>query len=438
MYITRTQKLCFLFMPCLLLLLLSACSTPSARLSPPQQPAPTPILASIQASVAAVATTKPLTSSCPAHPAVMPTHSSGSDPAVIYLSEQGGTQTLMTAAQLIRYDTVTKSKATLLSFAQASEAISEAQLSSNGQWILFLANTASGGQARLQLIRADGQDLQTLFCAPAYTLSHVLWSPDSKHVAFAVASSNAQISSLQVLDLSTAGQEAFVASDYRPYAWLDTTRLYVTQPPQDSQFTSQQKLSLLDISQPNPQPSGQFTPFASTNVLCGLWETSSDSTQLFSSSCTPTGGNNGCQGPSSQGPSTLTLEPATGGSPRTIYQNQNQAILALHPMNAQTLLMYVENTSGDLSGNGLWKINADGSSPTRLTNVAGKQCSELGYQVLYPQIVSRNLSYAVRMADATSSHEFLQVGSLDGGAPTIFETKDVTKGALILVGLALL
>jgi eukaryotic-like serine/threonine-protein kinase len=265
--------------------------------------------------------------------------------------------------------------------------------------------------------------------------SNIRWSPDSQHVAFAVSASNGQVTAIHVLDLATAQQKVFTVNNYRPYAWLDNTRLYVIQP-QGTLLTSQQNLSLLYTSQIAAQPPLRLMPLASANALCGTFEKSIDSTQLFTSSCTPVNAN-GCQGPATQGPSTLSIIPATGGLSTTIYHSQNQAIMTLHPISSQTLLMYVENTSGNLSQNGLWKINTDGSDLTRLTTTTGRQCSDLGYPALHPQIASSGLYYALRVTDSTSQQESLLAGSLNGGAPTTFEAKDIDEGILILVGVVM-
>ncbi len=426
MFFTHSKKPWFLLITCCLLLLISACgNTPLSQTVNTQQTstAPTPT------STAAASL---LTSSCPVHHAVMPALPAGSHPNIVYLSERGGLQTGMTAAQLIRYDTITKSKTTLLSFAQSGEEIYDAQISTDGQWLLFLAGSFSESQAKLQLIRVDGQMLQTLFCAPAYEIGSIQWSPDSRHAAFSVSGTNGQVSAIQLLDLTTTHQEVFTVSNYRPYSWLDNTRLYIIQP-QGNLLTSPLNLSLLDTSKGNTVP---ITPIASANALCGTFEKSSDGTQLFTGSCTPVDGN-GCRGPATQGPSTLSVRPSTGGPAKTVYHSQHQAVMTLHPVSSQTLLMYIENTSGDLSRNGLWKINADGSGLTRLTTVVGRQCEDLGYPVLYPQIMSGGQYYALQMVDSTSSNESLLLGSLNGDAPTIFETKDTREGVLILVGVVM-
>ena len=283
------------------------------------------------------------------------------------------------------------------------------------------------------LIRADGQMLQTLFCAPANEISNIRWSPDSQRVAFAVSEPNGQISTIKIFDLQTAQQEVFTASNYRPYAWLDNTRLYVIKP-LGNLPTSPQNLSLLDTNQGHDQQAVSFTTITSANALCGAFEKSTDSTQLFTSSCTPVDGN-GCRGPATRGPSTLNVEPATGGSPRTIYHSQDQAIMELHPINSQILLLYIQNTSGSLGQNGLWKINTDGSSLTRLTTGVGQQCNDLGYPASYPQIVSSGQYYALRTTNFTSLKQSLLVGSLNGNAPATFETKDIREGVLILIGM---
>src|SRR6266446_3985356 len=158
---------------------------------------------------------------------------------------------------------------------------------------------------------------------------------------------------------------------------------------------------------------------------------SSDGTQVFSSSCTPVEPDN-CRGYALQGPSTLSALPAAGGTARTIYSSQSHAVAALHPVSSQTLLMYIENTGGDFSQNGLWRINTDGSALTRLTTAAGQRCADREYAVEWPQIISNGQSYALR------ANESLMVGSLNGGVPTTFETMSISEGILNLVGMAMM
>jgi hypothetical protein len=62
--------------------------------------------------------------------------------------------------------------------------ITQAQVSTDGQWVFFTSET--NGQAALQMIRMDGQGLQTLYCISANNLYDTQWSPDQKWVAFSV------------------------------------------------------------------------------------------------------------------------------------------------------------------------------------------------------------------------------------------------------------
>lgn len=411
--------------------LFSACGTAGTTAIPtPDRRTPT-----------ATSTTLPLTQTgCPAagiaRPAVLSSSTSGSHPTIVYLSEHGGIQTFPTQAVLRRYDLTTGSKTTILSFAHLDTAIASIQLSADGQWLLFIATSFTEGHynAKVQLIRSDGQMLQTLFCDPSGAIGNLSWSPDLRQVAFTGPPFFKLESTIHVLNLATGQQEQVVSGSYVPYSWLDNTRLYITQVQGDDPFTSPRNLYLLDTSKGEHQQSGRLPLIASATVLCGSFEKSSDGAQLLSSSCMAVRPDK-CQGPATQGSSTLTSRPSTGGPARTLYRSQTLAIMALRVVSSQTLLMYSENTVGDLSQNGLWKINIDGSGLTRLTSAGEQQCDDLGYTATWPQISSNSQSYALRVTAPGSWNESLLVGSLKGGTPTTFETQDTREGILSLVGM---
>ena len=428
----KSWKISYLFLLFLsgCLVLLSACDT--STISSSSTPIPnrqTPI---------ATNTSFPSTqTNCPApgtaRPAVMSSMVPGSHQNIVYVSEHGGTQTFPSQALLMRYDLTTGSKTTILSFANTGTGIISTQSSPDGQWTLFIATTFSEGHytAKLQLIRADGQMLQTLFCDPSGSIGKLQWSPDLQQVAFTGPPFDKLKRTIHLLNLATAQQEQVVFGTYSPYAWLDNTRLYVAQQQGSDPFTSLFNLYLLDTSKGANQQPGSLTYIASTPVLCGSFEKSSDGAQLLGSSCMPVRPA-GCRGPATQGPSTLNVRPATGGSARTIYSSQTQAIMTFHTVNAQTLLLYIENTQGDLSQNGLWKINIDGSGLTRLTTAGGQLCADQGYTATWPQIISNGQSYALR------ANGSLMAGSLNGGSPTTFETLSISKGTLNLVGMVMI
>jgi eukaryotic-like serine/threonine-protein kinase len=420
----------FLLFTCSCCVLASACSTstPGSTATPaPRGQVPV-----------ATSTASPSTqTSCPAagtaRPAVMSSMASGSHQNIVYLSERGGTQTVPSQATLMRYDMTTGSKSTILTLTHPDMGITGVQISADGQWILFVALALSENQARLQLVRTDGQGLQTLFCASMNEIGSIQWSPDSQHVAFTALASGGQDTAIYVLDLATARLEQVVLGNYAPQSWLDNTRLYITQGQHylNISLGSLQNLYLLDTSKGGNQQPGSLTRVASANAICGSFEQSSDGTQVFSSSCTPVEPDN-CRGYALQGPSTLSALPAAGGTARTIYSSQSHAVAALHPVSSQTLLMYIENTGGDFSQNGLWKINTDGSGLTRLTTAAGQRCADREYAVEWPQIISNGQSYALR------ANESLMVGSLNGGAPRTFESMSISEGILNLVGMVMM
>src|SRR5258708_6824363 len=164
----KSWKISYLFLLFLsgCLVFLSACSTSAiGSSSMPIPSGQTPIITH---------TPLPATqTSCPApgtaRPAVMSSMTPGSHQNIIYVSETGGVQTVPSQALLMRYDMTTGSKTTILSYANTGTGIISTQTSPDGQWTLFIATTFSEGHytAKLQLIRADGQMLQTLFCDPS-------------------------------------------------------------------------------------------------------------------------------------------------------------------------------------------------------------------------------------------------------------------------------
>ncbi len=98
---------------------------------------------------------------------------------IIYLFNQSPSPENFTG-ELKRYDVSTGHKVIIVTSAKSS--IDEAQLSADGQWILFLTHISSGEPA-LQLVRMDGQGLQTLYCSNKGLLG-IQWSPDQKQVLF--------------------------------------------------------------------------------------------------------------------------------------------------------------------------------------------------------------------------------------------------------------
>lgn len=362
----------------------------------------------------------PTQTDCPApgtaRPAVMEPFSTGSDPTIVYV-ENKGPSNAPTLGILQRYDVTRKSTTEIVELANTG--ITDAQVSTDGQWVMFVSQVS--GQFKLQMVRMDGQGLQTLYCASStQRISDTYWSPDQKSVAFETTTVdeyglstftftlyllNISSGSLQTKQLLPVNSHI---EGYFPFTWLDNARIYI--------------IASLDTPQSLNTPTEVYildtTNLQSNNlrlvpgVRVGLsWDfvTSADGTKLFLSQSVSV---HGLQG----GPSSITVQPATGGSQNTIYMNSILAVKEIQVISSTSLLLLIENQNPDggtnTSQNGLWKMNTDGSGLTRLTSEGPTDFGTLGG-------VSRDGSlYALETFDDQSRTNALLIGPLSGGAST--------------------
>jgi len=354
----------------------------------------------------------------------MPSMTLGTDPTIVYIVNEG-TPSQPTAGTLKRYDVVTGNKVEILKMADAL--ISEAQVSANGQWLLFVAHVS--GQVKLQLVRMDGQFLQTLYCGNP---DQVEWN--QQLVVFEDAQGtlllNMTTGALQV-ELSPSSNPSI-----HPRTWLDKTRVYVT-----LQFVDgpPESVAVLDTSK-GPNQQWQNLPVAfdasSSTPFCWDFDSSFDGNILFTSQCSaPSVGSPG-PGPT-HGPSVITVHPPAGGSSYTyIYVSQSLAFSTVRAVTSSTMLFLVANTSGDTSHNGLWRVETDGSNPLRLTSTPGSINSQLNQFNQFPwSNVSRDSQrYALQIVNSTSSGTTytLEYSSLSGGSPVVFAS--ITGTQLATVG----
>jgi hypothetical protein len=277
--------------------------------------------------------------------------------------------------------------------------------------VLFVAQVS--GQVKLQLIRMDGQFLQTLYCGSP---NEVQWSTNQQLIVFADGPSiyllNTTNGVLQV-ELTSS-----VNPTIHPRTWLDNTRVYVTLQLVDGPPES---VAILDTSKgPNQKVQNLQVAFdASTSTpFCWDFDSSFDGNNLFTSQCTATSSG----GPGANifnGPSVISVRPAAGFSYTYVYVNQGQAFTAVRAVTSNTLLFTVGNTSGGTSQNGLWKVGTNGSNPTHLTpSGAFNQFTQFPWSN-----VSRDSSkYALQIVGGTPSNTTytLEYGSLSGGSPVVF------------------
>ncbi len=98
-----------------------------------------------------------------------------------------------------------------------------------------------------------------------------------------------------------------------------------------------------------------------------------------------------------------------------------------------TVLLLIENYSGDSNQNGLWKINSDGTGLMRLTTDTQNLQSLCPFTQYAWSNISRDESmYALQEHDQKNNTYNMYYGSLSGGQPTEFANISGTE--LLLAG----
>src|SRR5258708_3840070 len=277
-----------------------------------------------------------ISTSCPspgtARAAFMPPLTLGTHPTIVYRVNEFS-HTTPTLGTLNRDDVVTGGKVDIVKLAKTT--ISEAQVSADGQWSMFVAQVS--GQNKLQLVRMDGRFLQTLYCGNP---SHVQWSTNQQLAVFEDAQG------VYLLNVAGGVVQLELKATINPIAFprtcLDTTRVYVALEFVDSPAES---VALLDTSKgPNQSVQNLQVAFdASTSTpFCWDFDSSFDGKSLFTSQCTaksliPGPGEEPCCAPSfiaDRSP------PAVAGYP-SVFVNQAQAFTAVRAVTSNTLLFTV-------------------------------------------------------------------------------------------------
>ena len=371
----------------------------------------------------------PTQTSCPtagaARGAVIAPLVLGSHANVVYVYNQGrGSTPHPLAGILKRYDSTTRSETVILTAPHTY--IDQAQVSADGQWVVF--STQVSDRSALQLVRIDGQGLQTLYCAArGEQIGALAWSPDQHYLAFQEGPN------VSLLTVATGAYQLEVRSSttryYVPRTWLDNTHLYLAGLVVGTQ-TPPLNLYLLDIS------TAKVQQVLTSPTLCGDFDRSIDGTHLYISACQ-------FAMPTTGGPSSILVQPTTGGPTTVIYRTPSYAITALRVASPTTLLFVIHNTgvgSIDTSHNGLWKVNTDGTGLTRLTNEAADEATGFTSTRTPWSAVSRDgRSYAVQVYTyAISSFgtispligSSLLIGSMSGGQPVAFTTLTRNTGTI--------
>ncbi|HKV59276.1 MAG TPA: hypothetical protein VJO32_13380 [Ktedonobacteraceae bacterium] len=432
---------------CFMIVLLAACGSQGAAGSTPTPASSTPTTTAIasgatptKAPATPVTTTvpePPTLTSCPANgtarAAVMAPLALGNHANIIYIVNQFQGQA-SSAGTLKRYDVSSGAKTEVVTL--PNTLIFDAQVSTDGQWVLFVA--LANGQAKLQMIRMDGRGLQTLYCAAPATsgvnyssaIANIQWTTDQKTIAFENYTNRGNIVYLlkpQSGNLVTEFLAPQGSVDYRPVTWLDNTRLYLRGLNADAPSFV---FYLLDTSKGANQTFSSLKLIydASSGCSCGDFDSSYDGQHVdivsYTTDPSPSGPGIG----SVHGPSTVSTRPSTGGASTTLLTSPNMALTTIRVVSQNTVLLIVNNSGtgagADTSHNGLWKMRADGTGLTRLTSVGGGVSAgpaSLNQYNQYPwSNVSRDGGMYALQQNGGNSNVSLLYGSLNGGNPTTF------------------
>jgi eukaryotic-like serine/threonine-protein kinase len=307
--------------------------------------------------------------------------------------------------------------------------ISSAQLSQDGTWVLFVARIA--GLSQLRLVRVDGQGLQTLYCAPTdQTISHIQWSFDQRTIIFTTSPIGSNQNTTYLLDVpsGTIEQELASQSNLIPQVWLDNTHVYMVG---SVDGTNAQNIYLLDINKGAQQQATTLQKIITDTQHCGSFDTTYDSQQLLLGTCHLAAAAGGGQ-PAPIGPTTITSQSVSGGSATTV-QTLPDAVTMLRAIANDTLLLLVENASGDTSHNGLWRMNTDGTGLAQLSSDTHNTQSLCPFtQYAWSNVSRDDEYYALQEVDPRTNTYNMYYGSMSGGAPTQFA--GITGTQLLLVG----
>jgi hypothetical protein len=289
-------------------------------------------------------------------------------------------------------------------------------------------------QYQIRMVRVDGQGLQTLVCSvPGGVIYSAQWSFDQKLVVFDMNNTGIGGPTTYLMDITKGSLQAEVLPDkalgFLPRTWLDNSHVYMIGivPNADA---PPQNIYLLDLQKGPNQHSSDLLKVVTVSQRCVDFDSSYDSTQLLMSTCAIAGGGLG----SPSGPSTITIQPATGGTQQNVYTNATLAVTTVRVVTKTTLLLLIENYNGDSSQNGLWKLNTDGTGFTRLsidTHTSQSLCPYSQYS--WSNVSPDGSMYALQSYVAQTNTYSMYYGSMGGGTPNQFA--DISDGTqLYLVG----
>lgn len=369
-----------------------------------------------------------------ARPAVMNPLALGKDQNVVYIFNEVPPHTSTAFGHLKRYDVTTKQKTVIVT---SGIAIQRAQVSADGQWVLFLSTpdprADSQHSALFQLVRMDGKGLQTLYCTVASVqVTNIQWSFNQKFIIFDTTDSKTKESTVTLLEVATAKLRTELETtngqqNFRTVTWLDNERIYILR---NDEQRPVETLYILDITKNKDIHGRDLQKVTDLPILLTSWslDSSFDATKLFLGECqTPEN--------SRVSFSNIFVEPAAGGAQHMIYHDPKRCLNTLRVVTSTTLLFTDTAPGGNFGIGELWKIKPDGSGLTRLFDNGGAHTVvELNTFTQFPwSNVSRDgKMYALDTHNPMGGEQDLLIGSLSGEKPKVFAF--TTPGLVAVVG----
>src|ERR1019366_5754901 len=359
----------------------------------------------------------------------------------VYIYNDVPQHTSIAYGRLRRYDMTTGQK---IDIASSGIQILQAQVSSDGQWVLFLSMPDPRGAptevVQLQLVRMDGQGLQTLMCFP-YTISGsgplsspaiaFQWSADEKSILLSDDTLNPgtqqAVSSISVLNVSTGAlQPTFLdpADDqyiYNVVTWLDQTHAYILKHSISSTTLPATIFLMNTVTATVANPGLQDVLDMPVGHISSM-DSSYDGTKLFVSDCIP----------ASVG--TITARPATGGTSQSIYSSGSACALTLRAVATNTLLLVA--AVSNYASYQIWHMHPDGSGRQVLNTLSVAVAYELNTSSQFPwSNVSRDgTSYALQQGAVVPGQSVILIGALSGGNPTVIASTTGSSSTASLAG----
>src|SRR5450755_2250544 len=408
---------------------------------------PTQGTTATQAGVQTVAMPTTQTS-CPAdgsaRAAIIKPLALGKNQNLVYIYNEIPVNTSIAFGHLKRYDLVTHQKTNIVT---TGISIQAAQVSADGQWILLLSTPDPRGDARhsamLQLVRMDGQGLQTLYCFPVtkgqqgMNAPTAQWSVDQKSLLLSY-DTDLSTSNVSLLNVATGKLQTEIKYTdtnqlyhYGVAFWLDNTRAYVVK---SGRFGPQPPiaLDLLNIATNKDTNGSDLKQVLVHSIRMSnlSLDSSYDGSQLFVAYCLEA---------ANPFDTTISVGPATGGAQKTLYhQGQTVCSKDMRVISANSLLIIAQTyPTGDLTHgrNQGWTMKTDGSGkkvlfdlPMNGTDFALNPTSQFPWSN-----VSRDGNfYAVQSTNNETKQSTVLVGALVGGTPSGIAS--TTRGNVSLAG----